>query len=247
MAEEKSIAEEIGEIVANELQKAITPVVFPDSMQVEVTNPQEPVKIDLSGLEKAFREFATKKAPVMTPPDFSSLERLLVEIRNTIATPTTDNSPLLREMITAIQANQPIPTDFTTLSDEIRGMVEEVKKIKERPADSYRGGAIGPSKIFHMNSKGVVVDVAVAVADEEVLSKTDPQGTLIAAQVLTSVKGKAVAHYIESVDHSLRTIDLVDRETQQEILTQLRLISLKLDCLQPDDEINEDELVLTEQ
>ena len=35
---------------------------------------------------------------------------------------------------------------------------------------------------------------------------------------------------------SLQTTDITDRELQEHILKQLKLISLKLDCLQPDDQ-----------
>ena len=45
-----------------------------------------------------------------------------------------------------------------------------------------------------------------------------------------------LADKIQFIGESLQTTDITDRELQEHILKQLKLISLKLDCLQPDDQ-----------
>lgn len=165
MPHEKSIAEEIGEIVVDAIQQSLQPVEFPEVMAVEVLNPPEPQEIDLSGLEEAFKKFAEQKREKIPAPDFSKVERLLNGILNRLNNikdpePNVDISDVLGEILTAINSNAPLPVDFSELSTELRSMVDEVKRIKV--STGYKGGAIGPSKIAIKNSSGAVIDPATS-------------------------------------------------------------------------------------
>lgn len=55
MAEDKGIGEEMSDLMGEELQKALHPIIFPDTHKVEILNLPEPAIIDFSGLERTFK------------------------------------------------------------------------------------------------------------------------------------------------------------------------------------------------
>ncbi len=216
----KTIIQEIEDIVKEQIKQMIQPIVIPDTMSVEVSGVPETPKIDFSGLEKALVVFASQKRETLPQPDFSKIEALLNGILN-LKQP--DNSELLGQILQAVNQNKPSPIDFTGISDELRGLVEEVRNIKQRPQVS--GGAIGPSKIAFKNKAGRVVDPAVAISDGETLSTVDPQGTLIAGKRNISL-GNKVGEYIGVAGIQTDALKVLDENNHilKEIVVELKAI-----------------------
>ncbi|MCH8013979.1 MAG: hypothetical protein IH823_04200, partial [Candidatus Dadabacteria bacterium] len=214
-----ALQDELKDIVDEEIQK-IPPVEFPETMDVNILNQPEVQKVeitnpdvqDLSGLEKVLNKILEKKNTPLA--DMKRMEELLVSILNK-ENPVIDNSVLLEGIIKAINGNKPLPVDFSGLSQEMRELVGEVKKVKSSPIvtpNAYRGGAIGPSKINLQNTFGRTVDMAVAVKDDATLSTINPEATLIAG------KNKDKAQYIKSIKGSLEIVDTHGRDIQEQIL-----------------------------
>ncbi len=227
-----SLAKEIGEIVSKELQKVLQPVEFPDEMKVEVINPPDPIKIDFTGLETAFKAFTNKKSETVTQPELKRIENLLDQILDAFQnTDSVDNVDVLNKILSSIQENKPTPVDFTHMVDELKsigeqftGMAEDMKTLKDKPT-ARGGGAIGPSKKFVMNKDGKTINPATS---SDVLKATDSDG-----------KTKKVG--VEGRDKD--ALKTSDRFTYllEEMLDELRLISLKLNSFNSD-ELTKDDL-----
>jgi len=234
--EDKDIIEEIQDIVQDEIQKSLQPIEFPTEMEVTVTNQPEPPqmpKIDFSGLESRLDALINRKREEFPKTDLKPVEVLLERI---LELEQPDNSELLNQILKAVGENKPTPVeiDFSSISDEMKGMVDAVRNIRV----TGHGGI--SSKRNLQNAKGVTINPSVAVSDEEVLSTSDPQGIVIAGKV--SKKGTDdKAEYIEIVNKGLGVFNLSDRDLVERQTVLLELISLKLDCLQRD-QITEDDI-----
>jgi len=135
---DREISEEIAEIVEKVIMKNLQSIEFPTEMKVEVMNPTEipePQKIDLSGLEKAFREFANSKKETTNAQEFKRLESVLKDIVSSIKN-TPDNSESLNKIL--------LTNELINLSADFAKLTEQMSK----PLTVRGGGAIGPSKIF---------------------------------------------------------------------------------------------------
>jgi len=225
--------EETVEDALPDVQKVevMNPPESPEVQKVEITNqPEPPQKIDLSGLEKAFKELANRKREVTPPTDMAKVESLLNGIMSKLKEPT-DNSEVLSKILKAIDSSKPLPVDLTELSGEMRQLVGEINKISEKPSPSFRGGGIGPSKVATKNIRGVVVDPAIAVREGDkldILGIIDPQATPIAG---LDAKSKFRIPGITGVkNNELKTQDSLSY-LLKEILMELKINNKHLELL----------------
>jgi len=245
--------EEIKKILEEVIREHFPNVEFPDKIELELTNlpepppPPEPPKIeipkvDLSGLENAIKQFLNKKQEVITPTDLteveSLLEQVIIGLKDLPQPETIDHSEILGKILEKLgqEPKFEVPEDFFK---DLRATIGALARVQTRPVQISGGGAIGPSKIFYMNSKGRAIDPAIAIEDGETLSTIDPQGTLIAGKVAGRAEDKA--EFISSFSGGLGVFNLSDRELAERQTLLLELISLKLNCLQVD-EITEDDI-----
>lgn len=181
--------EEIAEVKAKEVVDAIPPVEFPTS--IEVSNFPEPPQtheIDLSGLETALKALLDKKAPEMPVTNLETVEGLLEGL---IAIEQPDNTTVLNSILKAVDTPKRI--DFSDVLDEFRELVDEVKRIKERPIQRGGGGISSRREI--RNAAGRIINPSIAVSDGETLSTADPQGTVIVGKRDVAL-GRQIAEYI---------------------------------------------------
>lgn len=223
---EQEIAQLLKKVLKEELAK-IPNVEFPDSIELKLKNLPEPKEINLSGIEDTLKQFLNQKREVIAPLEMRKVEQLLgsviSQIKEIRIPEQIDTTELLGKILDKLSLETILPEQFNQ-----EAFFTELKQaFRSMPRSS--GGGIGPSKIAFKNTRGQVVDPAVAVGDGDTLSTIDPQGTLIVG------KDDKKAQYIKSIKGSLETVDTFDRDLQEQILVELKLISLKLNCLQLDE------------
>lgn len=232
MSLHEEIEEIVEEVIKEEIDK-IPPIEFPEVQKVEVINFPEPLElpepVDLSGLEKAFKQILESRKEQVSPPELKRMENLLDGILNKVDPDMPDNSEVLGAILRAVNESKPIPVDFTELSDELRAMVDEVKQVKSIPRG---GGAIGPSKLKITRAKdGTVINPAIAIGDgdeaslETSLKKGDPQATPIAG--LDADDKFRMVTIGGTNKNALRTID-ENSALSKEILLELKVNNLYL-------------------
>ena len=77
------------------------------------------------------------------------------------------------------------------------------------------------------------------IGDGQAVDKEDSDGTVgtTKGSLMFVTNGENKARPLKTIgDNEIKVVDLTDRDLQEAILTELKLISKKLDCLQPDDE-----------
>jgi len=156
------IEKEIKEIIQREIEKAISGIDIPKEFDLNLIDaPDIKVEIppfDFSGLEKALLAFAKEKSTTVNPTDMKEVEALLRDVVDNLSPPD------MSELVKAIQENKPQPTviDFGSITAEFNQGFKDVTDRLEKQNTSYKGGAMGPSKINLKNAKGQTIDPATS-------------------------------------------------------------------------------------
>ena len=218
--EEKTIAEEIEEIVDKSVGK-IPPVEFPDVQKVEVTNlPEEKERPEVESVRVT--NFDDLKIPE---------PKVTVNVPDQPA-PVVNVENDLTELLEAVRENKVTlqPTDLTPLSEALTILTEEVKKTKNVTVRG--GGAVGPSKIHITRTKdGKAINPSVAVGDGDTVDREtasatgDPVGSVMMG---TDFDNKA--RYVGVLGGKMETVDNFTY-LLKEIVSELKIISTHLEFL----------------
>jgi len=196
------MADSLEDEIEDIVRKNIPPVVFPEVQKVEIQNLPAPIV-------KVSPPKVVVEAPIVkvdVPIDTKKIEKLLSDI-------------LTKET----------ETDFSEMTDELKRLAGELKTSN---SSGYRGGGIGPSKLFFKDKKGQVVNPAQSIQDEEILSETQGQGTIIAGKRDISL-GKQIAEYIGVTGKKTDALKVLDENNYilKEILVELKAIKLHQEYL----------------
>jgi len=204
------INDEIKEIAQKALPKSIEVSNLPTVQKVEVINQKTaPIEVKIPPIPAPQ---VTVNPPDIVIPPFPEIPAPQVTIDlDKLETSIAGLSEILQEIRTETIQNRPLPQ-----------------------TSGYRGGAIGPSSVSSKNSKGRVINPSTAVSDEEILSTSDPQGTVIVGKRDVNL-GRQIAEYIgvggiktdalkvlDENNHLLKEIllELKANNSHQEILTE---------------------------
>lgn len=223
------ILQEIKQIIQDEIAKAIKGIELPEKFDLDLINNSdikvEIPKLDFSGLEQALLKFAESKRDTTAPVDMRQVEALLGDIVDNLSPPD------MTQLLEAVQGNKPLPAepvvvDFGSITAEFNQGFKDVTDRLEKQNTSYKGGAMGPSKINLKNAKGAVINPATSEDTVKAINK-DGETVKIGATGADDDELKVQDPYTYTLEEILRCQKKIIRHL--ELMTNVKFEDYNVD------------------